>query len=143
MDPWDLALNGILPPVLAALVLVGLGGGRWLGPALALGTLAAFVRLQLEWPQLPPANGQQGLVLALCLGGLVALLPERVPRGVRLGVGLAVCAITVPLLLWRAQWPLAGKLAVAPFLVLLWWLAARIARQHPPRTACAAWCASA
>jgi hypothetical protein len=147
MDPVELALNGVLPPVVVALLLLLIGGGRWLGPAVALGTLFAYVRLAAQeefakWPAVPPRNGQEGLVVAVCLAGAIALVPERVPRPLRIGLGLVACAAAAGLLLWRSSWPLAGKLAVVPFLALLWWVAAATARRHPARPTCAAWCAS-
>ncbi|MBX3464050.1 MAG: hypothetical protein KF830_12830 [Planctomycetes bacterium] len=110
-DPVVL-LKGTLPPIAAALLLVGLGGARLLPLAVAVGLGTAFGLLK-EWPALPhqlwaAPDGRQWLLWGLFAATVVALV-ERF-GGLRgraaAGVGAAAAAAAVYLLLMKqaARW---------------------------------------
>lgn len=106
-------LKGILPPIAAALLLVGLGGARWLPLAVALGVHVAFGWI-FRWPRWPhelwlEPDGRDWLVWGVVAAALVALLERlRALRGrAAAGAGVAVAAVAVWLVLSKqaARWP--------------------------------------
>ncbi|MBL9076700.1 MAG: hypothetical protein JNL08_04300 [Planctomycetes bacterium] len=108
-----LVLKGTLPPIVAALLLVGVGAARWLPLAMALGVAIAFSLLRNELPLLPhqlwsAPDGRHWLLWGLVAVALVAQLEHlRVLRGrFALGAGLAVAAAAVWFLLSKraARW---------------------------------------
>jgi len=138
MDPVAV-LHGIWPPVLAALLLVGIGGGRFVGLALALGILVAAVLLE-EVPRVPPENGQQGFLLGACLVAAISLLPARLDSRLRACMALAAGAVAGVLLLWFVSWSLLGKGVGVLGLIAFGPAAAKAAPRHLARATCAAWC---
>lgn len=84
----EVVLRGVLPPLVAALLLVSLGGSRLLALAAAIGLYVAYGLLKREWPEPPHVlwaepDGRQWLVWAVAAGALmttlehVRVLPRR------------------------------------------------------------------
>lgn len=102
-------LKGVLPSIAAALLLVSLGGARWIALAAAIGLYVAFGLLK-EWPASPvelwsAPNGIQWLVWAVVMAALVTGLEHlRVWRG-RLAEATAVVLAAL------GTWLMLGKLA--------------------------------
>lgn len=89
-------LQGVLPAIVAALLLVGLGGARLLALAAGVGLFAAYTLLK-DWPALPTAlwsapNGTEWLLWAVAAACALALL-ER--TGVLTGRPAAVAAVVL------------------------------------------------
>lgn len=88
-------LKGVLPSIAAALLLVSLGGARWVALAAAVGLYVAFGLLNEVWPDSPLAlwsapKGLQWLVWAVVMAALVTGLEHlRVWKG-RLAEATAV-----------------------------------------------------
>jgi hypothetical protein len=116
-DPVVL-MKGTLPPIAAALVLVGLFGARWLPLAVAIGLGVAYGLLKKEWPLLPhqlwaAPDGRQWLLWGVVAATLAALLENfRAVRGrAAAGTGVVLAALGVWLLVSKqaARWD-AGEL---------------------------------
>lgn len=102
----EVILRGALPPIVAALALVSLGGARLLPLAVGIGLYAAYCLLNREWLPWPhelwaePA-GKQWLVWGIAAAAFVALqehlrmLPARAARHV--SVSVAAVAIWLSL----------------------------------------------
>ncbi|MBL8723457.1 MAG: hypothetical protein JNK49_05390 [Planctomycetes bacterium] len=137
-------LQGVLPPLAAALLLVGLGGPRLVAAAVAIGAFVAYVLLK-QWPALPTElwsspNGTEWLLWTLLGALLLATLEHaRVLRGrVALGAALLLAGLGPWLLLMKvaARWSLdlrllhlgGGGLAA----VLLVWLWRRYLQRATP-----------
>ena len=79
-------LNGLLPPIAAALLLVSLGGARLVPLAAAVGLYVAYVRIK-QWPALPTElwsspNGTEWLLWSVIAAQLLSLLEyAKVWRG--------------------------------------------------------------
>lgn len=111
-------LQGTLPPIAAALLLVSLGGARLLPLAAGLGLLVAYGLLK-RWPDPPTElwfapNGTEWLLWCLAAAAVLALLEHfRLWRG-RLAAGSAVLlgGLGAWLVLAKvaARWPLAETL---------------------------------
>lgn len=109
----EVALRGVLPPMLAVLLLVLPFGRRWLGLAAGLGFAAAFMLLKHEWLQLPQQlwlgnqDAMQWLCWCLLAAALVSCLPAaRAPRGLAVPLAAAVVLATawLPLANLRRGW---------------------------------------
>jgi hypothetical protein len=92
-----IVLKGALPPIAAALLLVGTLGARLHGLALAIGVFVAYWLLKAlpAWPHelWAQPDGRQWLVWALVAAGLLATLEGcRVVRGRAATVGAALLA---------------------------------------------------
>lgn len=128
-------LQGTLPPIAAALLLVGLGGARLLPVAVGSGVFVAYVLLK-QWPALPTAlwsapNGTEWLLWCLLAAMLLATLEHaRVLRGrgaAWAAVALAAAAPSFLLMKVAARWSWDQRLAwlgggglAAVLLVLVW-----------------------
>lgn len=79
-------LNGLLPPIAAAFLLVSLGGARLVPLAAAVGLYVAYVRIK-QWPALPTElwsspNGTEWLLWSVIAAQLLSLLEyAKVWRG--------------------------------------------------------------
>ncbi|MBL8748009.1 MAG: hypothetical protein JNK78_02540 [Planctomycetes bacterium] len=109
----EVVLKGVLPSIGAALLLVSLGGARWLPLAVALGLLAASGLLRRQWPEWPHElwtnpNGTAWLPWVVGAGALVAfaehfkILPRK--AGLVLGAVVGAAAVWLVLLKVSARW---------------------------------------
>lgn len=107
MDPI-VVLKGAVPPIVAALLFVSLGGVRLLPLAMAVGLFVAFGLLKNwnDWPTWPhelwaAPNGTQWLLWGVIAAGLVALLEHwrLLPGKLGAGLGVLVAAGSVWLML--------------------------------------------
>ena len=118
MDPVAI-LNGVLPPIGIALLLVSFGGARLLSIAAAAGVFVAYALLK-AWPAWPhelwaAPNGTEWLLWALVAAALVAVLEySRRVRG-RSAAGLAVAVACV------STWLVLRKVAAQWSLSEAWW----------------------
>lgn len=118
MDPVGI-LNGVLPAIGAALLLVSLGGARLLSVAAAVGPFAAYWLLKTR-PALPhelwaAPNGSEWLLWALVAAALVTVLEyKRLVRG-RSAAGLSVAVACV------STWLVLRKVAAQWSLSEAWW----------------------
>ncbi len=130
MDLLLWVLFGVVPAVAAMLVGVGVGGPRWLAPALALAVCVPF-GMASGWP-----DWLWWLVLlAGRLGGLHDL--RALPKALTL-VGEVLLVAFVPWLLsapLRAGWSFEGSVVFLTagwsVLAALWWVLRRAAKVHP------------
>ena len=129
-----LVLKGTLPPVAAALLLVGIAGARWLPLAMALGLAVAFALLRKELPVLPlwllsAPDGRHGLLWGVVGVGYVSQIEHlhalrgRVAAGT--GVFAAMAAVWFVLAKRAARWEalevlqfVGSAAAIAALLVL-------------------------
>jgi hypothetical protein len=113
LDPVVI-LNGVLPAITLALLLVSLGGARLLSIAAAAGAFAAYAVLK-AWPAWPPPNGTEWLLWALVASALVTVLEyKRLVRG-RSAAGLCVALACV------STWLVLRKVAAQWSLPEAWW----------------------
>jgi hypothetical protein len=105
-------LKGTLPPIVAALLCVGLGGVRWLPLAVGAGLAVAFGLLK-EWPLLPhqlwaEPDGRQwllwGVIAAAAIAQLEHLGALRGRAAAACGVVAAAVAVWLLLLKQAARW---------------------------------------
>jgi len=103
-------LRGVLPPVVAALILVSAFGARTLPLAMVAGLFVADVLLVKQWPALPhelwsEPDGQQWLLWSLVALGLVTAAEHfrLLPRRLAASAGVAVAAFAVLLMLEKVR----------------------------------------
>ena len=109
----EVVLKGALPPVVAALLFVSLGGARLLPLAVGVGLLVAYGLLRNEVPPWPhelwsAPNGAAWLLWGIVFAGLLALLEHLrlVPQRVAPVLGVAAAGVVVWLMLDKlaARW---------------------------------------
>ena len=97
---FDLLVRGVLPPIIAALVLVSLGGARWLPLAVSIGCFAAYALINKELPAWPhelwsASNGTEWLLWATIAAGVVAALERGRVLPARAGMPVAIALAAV------------------------------------------------
>lgn len=153
-------LFGVLPAVAAMLLGVGVGGPRWLAPALAVAICVPF-GMAAGWPDWPwLLDGKHGAprpwlwwLLACCglVGGLRDL--NALPKQVAVPLEVLI-AVFVPWLLsgelrrgWSFEWTVLFLTAGWLVTLATWWLLRRAAKAQPglgvPLAMTIAFCADA
>lgn len=142
----DIVLRGVLPPIGAALVLVGLGGARLVALAVGVGLYVAYGLLKREWPEWPHVlwsapDGRQWLVWSIAAAALVSLgeqfrvLPRK--AGHTAGAVVGVAAVWLVLMKVAANWsPTEAFVTIGggALITLLVLLGTRIVMARAPAT---------
>lgn len=142
----EVVLRGVLPPIGAALVLVGLGGARLTALAVAVGLYVAYGLLKREWPEWPHVlwnapDGRQWLVWSIAAAALVSVgeqfrvLPRKTAH--TLGAVVGVASVWLVLMKAAANWSPTEAFATiggGALITLLVLLGARVVMARAPAT---------
>jgi hypothetical protein len=149
------ALQGILPPIAVALLLVGVFGARLAALALGIGTFVAFGLVKRDWPEWPwllwsgNNDGMQWLAWCILSAGVLGAVQDLRWLGKKVPVALDVAGvIAVPLLMtmrMRSRWSFEESLVhlVIGWTLLggLWFVLRGTAQKRPGWAIPAVWTA--